>query len=112
MILEKISIKNFRNIITEQTIVLSNYTILVGKNNEGKTNVLSAICVAVSMVSQFVSLTIHSPLMVFTKISTLNMLLSPIYEVFTGCDRRAFTLLHPINAGRLLVFLLFYIYKG
>lgn len=50
MELRKVSIYNFRSISVAEDINLSNYTILVGKNNEGKTNVLSAIGIAIGTI--------------------------------------------------------------
>ena len=50
MKLVKMSIYNFRSIIKASDIELSNYTILIGKNNEGKTNVLSALNIAMNTI--------------------------------------------------------------
>ncbi|MBQ7445585.1 MAG: AAA family ATPase [Clostridia bacterium] len=50
MELKSVSIYNFRSISSAESIFLSNYTILVGKNNEGKTNVLSAIGMAIETI--------------------------------------------------------------
>lgn len=50
MELKKISIYNFRSISIAENIELSNYTILIGKNNEGKTNVLSAVGIAINSI--------------------------------------------------------------
>ena len=46
MRLEKISIKNYRSILTSESISLSDYSVLIGKNNEGKSNILNAINMA------------------------------------------------------------------
>lgn len=43
MKLSSISITNYRSITTAKCISLSNYSVILGKNNEGKTNVLNAI---------------------------------------------------------------------
>ena len=50
MKLEKISIYNFRSILCAKNINLKKYTILIGKNNEGKTNVLSALNIAMETI--------------------------------------------------------------
>lgn len=37
------SVKNYRSITTAHKISMNNYTVLVGKNNEGKSNILKAL---------------------------------------------------------------------
>lgn len=46
MKLTKISIQNYRSITSVKSIPIENYCIILGKNNEGKTNVLNAINLA------------------------------------------------------------------
>lgn len=43
MKLSSISITNYRSITEAKCISLSNYSVILGKNNEGKTNILNAI---------------------------------------------------------------------
>lgn len=51
MKLTYVSISNYRSITTAHKIDLSNLTVLLGKNNEGKTNVLSAIDLGMEILS-------------------------------------------------------------
>lgn len=56
MRLQNISIQNYRSITSVKSIPLENYSIILGKNNEGKTNVLNAINLAmVTLKSKVVS---------------------------------------------------------
>ena len=48
MRLKSISITNYRSITTAKSIPLNNYSVVLGKNNEGKTNVLNAIRLAMT----------------------------------------------------------------
>lgn len=51
MKLSSISITNFRSITSVEKIPLENYCVIFGKNNEGKTNVLNAINLAMSTLN-------------------------------------------------------------
>lgn len=53
MRLEYFSAKNFRSIINAQRIHVKEYTILIGKNNEGKSNLLRAMYIAMSIVGSY-----------------------------------------------------------
>ena len=56
MRLQNISIQNYRSITSVKSIPLEHYSIILGKNNEGKTNVLNAINLAmVTLKSKVVS---------------------------------------------------------
>lgn len=46
MKLIKFDIQNFRNITNDNEIISKNYSVLVGRNNEGKTTVLMALRLA------------------------------------------------------------------
>lgn len=48
--LSTISITNFRSITDAYRIALQNYTVLIGKNNEGKTNVLKALKLGMEII--------------------------------------------------------------
>ncbi len=50
MKLVKFSVTNFRSILKAQNIAISDTTVLVGKNNEGKSNLLKALSVAMEMI--------------------------------------------------------------
>ncbi len=47
MKINSISIANYRSITTVKELPLSDYSVILGKNNEGKTNILSAIKLAI-----------------------------------------------------------------
>lgn len=51
MFIENIEIKNYRNIIEKQKFKLSEYCVLLGKNNEGKTNIFNAMNLALSIMT-------------------------------------------------------------
>lgn len=61
MKLVEFSVTNYRSVTTAHKIPMKNLTVLVGKNNEGKSNILSALNVAMravmfhSRINQFVS---------------------------------------------------------
>lgn len=55
MKLTSISIQNYRSITSVKSIPLENYCIILGKNNEGKTNVLNAINLAMVTLKSMVS---------------------------------------------------------
>ena len=52
MRLKSFSISNYRSISKKCTIELNDYTVLVGKNNEGKTNLLYGLSAAIGLISQ------------------------------------------------------------
>ena len=52
MKLTKFSVTNFRSITTAHDIKISDSTILIGKNNEGKSNVLKALSVAMNLLAE------------------------------------------------------------
>ncbi|WP_411686751.1 AAA family ATPase [Acinetobacter indicus] len=58
MKLTKFTIKNFRSITDGSEIHFGNYSVLVGKNNEGKTTVLMALRLA--MDTGFVAQRFHN----------------------------------------------------
>ena len=49
------SVTNFRSITNMHTISLSNLTTLVGKNNEGKSNILTALQFSMDILMDYVS---------------------------------------------------------
>ena len=51
MKLVKFSVTNFRSILEAQNIPISDITVLVGKNNEGKSNLLKALSIAMEIIS-------------------------------------------------------------
>ena len=48
MRLNKFSVTNYRSIASKSDISLQDFTVLVGKNNEGKSNLLKALNVAMN----------------------------------------------------------------
>lgn len=53
MLLDKFTVSNYRSIdVAAKNVVLGNYTVLVGKNNEGKSNLLKALNLAISTMQQ------------------------------------------------------------
>ena len=50
MLLKEFTVKNFRNIIKTSKLLLQNYTLLIGGNNQGKTNYLKAINTAFNII--------------------------------------------------------------
>ena len=50
MKLVKFSVTNFRSILKAQNIEISDTTVLVGKNNEGKSNLLKALSIAMEII--------------------------------------------------------------
>ena len=46
------SVRNFRSITDARKINFKNYTVLIGKNNEGKSNVLKAFSVCMNIINQ------------------------------------------------------------
>ncbi len=53
MKLTKFSITNYRSITKAYKITISDFTVLVGKNNEGKSNILRALNVAMKMLEKY-----------------------------------------------------------
>ncbi|MDJ0692903.1 AAA family ATPase [Mastigocoleus sp. MO_188.B34] len=52
MRLVNFSVTNFRSITTAHKIAISNTTILIGKNNEGKSNILKALSIAMKVLQE------------------------------------------------------------
>lgn len=50
------SVTNFRSVTRAHRIALSNLTILIGRNNEGKSNLLRALDVAMTLLRQHAEL--------------------------------------------------------
>ncbi len=46
------SITNFRSITNAHKVILHDYSILVGKNNEGKSNILKALNIAIKILQR------------------------------------------------------------
>jgi len=53
MKLTSFSVSNFRSITTAKKVPLSDYSILVGANNEGKSNILNALALAMGALVEF-----------------------------------------------------------
>ncbi len=53
MELHSFSVSNYRSIISAENIRLSNYTVLVGANNEGKSNILHALAIAMESLANW-----------------------------------------------------------
>lgn len=53
MKLVSFSVSNFRSILQAKKVPLSNYSILVGANNEGKSNILNALAIAMKALVEF-----------------------------------------------------------
>lgn len=53
MKLVKFSVENFRSIVKAQDITISNITVFVGKNNEGKSNLLKSLNIAMYCINQY-----------------------------------------------------------
>ncbi len=51
MRLEKFGIQNFRSIIHAEHLELSNYSVLIGPNNEGKSNILKGLSLGLKLLS-------------------------------------------------------------
>lgn len=51
MKLISLEVQNYRNITTPTTVFLKNYTVFIGKNNEGKSNLLRALHCGVNLLS-------------------------------------------------------------
>lgn len=52
MKLVSFSVKNYRSIIEAYKLALGNYTVLVGPNNEGKSNIVKAIALSLSVLTK------------------------------------------------------------
>lgn len=53
MQLTSFSVSNYRSITTAKKVPLANYSVLVGANNEGKSNILHALVVAMEALEDF-----------------------------------------------------------
>ena len=53
MKLVSFSVSNFRSIVAAKKVPLSDYSILVGANNEGKSNILNALAIAMSVLVEY-----------------------------------------------------------
>lgn len=53
MRIEAITVENFRSITSAKRIPLSNYSVLVGPNNEGKSNILKALDIAMTTLQRW-----------------------------------------------------------
>ena len=47
------TVKNYRSIVEAHKIVLNDYNVLLGKNNEGKSNILRALSVCMNCINDF-----------------------------------------------------------
>ena len=47
------SVKNYRSIVEANKINISNLNVLLGKNNEGKSNILRALSVCMSCINDY-----------------------------------------------------------
>ena len=46
------SVRNYRSIVEAYKLSLGNYTVLVGPNNEGKSNILKAIALSLAVLTR------------------------------------------------------------
>ena len=46
------SVRNYRSIVEAYKLSLGNYTVLVGPNNEGKSNIVKAIALSLSVLTK------------------------------------------------------------
>lgn len=53
MKLSSFSVVNYRSITTARKIQTNNMTVLVGKNNEGKSNILRALTLAMDVMKMY-----------------------------------------------------------
>lgn len=53
MKISSFSVKNYRSIVDAHIVKLKEYNVLIGKNNEGKSNILKALSVCMSCISDF-----------------------------------------------------------
>lgn len=53
MEIEAITVENFRSITSAKRIPLSDYTVLIGPNNEGKSNILKAVSIAMQTLQRW-----------------------------------------------------------
>lgn len=53
MRLESLTVENFRSITSAKKIPMSNYTVLVGPNNEGKSNILKALTIGMNTLQKW-----------------------------------------------------------
>ena len=47
------TVKNYRSIVEAHKIILDNYNVMLGKNNEGKSNILRALSVCLSCINDY-----------------------------------------------------------
>ena len=47
------TVKNYRSIVEAHKIMLNDYNVLLGKNNEGKSNILRALSVCMSCINDY-----------------------------------------------------------
>lgn len=59
MRIKKFTVANYRSILGAKNITMGNYTVLVGKNNEGKSNLIRALNLAIGNMKQIASRNIH-----------------------------------------------------
>lgn len=55
MRIQKFTVSNYRSILGAKNITMGNYTVLVGKNNEGKSNLIRALNLAIENMKQISS---------------------------------------------------------
>ena len=55
MRIQKFTVSNYRSILGAKNITMGNYTVLVGKNNEGKSNLIRALNLAIENMKQIAS---------------------------------------------------------
>ncbi len=53
MKISSFSVKNYRSIVEERKINLKDYNVLIGKNNEGKSNILRVLSVCMSCIDDY-----------------------------------------------------------
>lgn len=53
MKISSFSVKNYRSIVDAHIVKLKDYNVLIGKNNEGKSNILKALSVCMSCISDY-----------------------------------------------------------
>jgi putative ATP-dependent endonuclease of OLD family len=52
MKIKSFSVKNYRSIAQSEKIALSDMTVLIGPNNEGKSNILNALVCAMGLIER------------------------------------------------------------
>ena len=51
MIIKRFNVQRFRSIIGSETIELHEYNVIIGPNNEGKTNILDALMMSINIIT-------------------------------------------------------------